>query len=95
MRILVQDEFTPGTLTASKQGKQERLPVESKIESGSGLPCMTTVQSPLKAHDATIAAMAAKVPIAPAMRLSGSERRFVHDRYASTRFACPSMVVLD
>ena len=74
VRILVQDEFTPGTMTTSKQVHKQRFPVESNIESGSGLPCTTTQQNPLKAHDGTLAAMAAQVPIAPTIKLTAAEQ---------------------
>ncbi|UJR08979.1 hypothetical protein I4U23_013229 [Adineta vaga] len=74
VRILVQDEFTPGTITTTKQLQPKRFPIETNIESGSGLPCITTSQSPLKVHDGIVAAMAAKVPIAPTMKLTEGEQ---------------------
>ncbi|CAF4329827.1 unnamed protein product, partial [Adineta steineri] len=50
VRILVQEEFTPGTIMSRKQQiQQKKIPMEANIESGSGLPCTTTIiQSPSK-----------------------------------------------
>ncbi|CAF4051928.1 unnamed protein product [Adineta steineri] len=76
VRILVQEEFTPGTIMSRKQQiQQKKFPIEANIESGSGLPCTTTIiQSPSKVHDGTIASIAAAVPIAPTMKLTDGEQ---------------------
>ncbi|CAF4001820.1 unnamed protein product, partial [Rotaria sp. Silwood2] len=84
VRILVQDEFTPGTMTVNKQGYHKRFPMESNIESGSGLASATTSKNPLKVHDGIIAEMAAKIPIAPTMNLASAEQLIRQTKVAAT-----------
>ncbi|CAF4848127.1 unnamed protein product, partial [Rotaria socialis] len=74
VRILVQDQFTPGTIAAFKGVPQKKFPLESNIELGSGLASATTSQYPSKCHDGNISEMAGKIPIASAMNLATTEQ---------------------
>lgn len=79
VRVLVQDQFTP---VASRQGHRQKLPIENNIQSGSGLP--STPELPFNIHDGTLAAMAAKIPIAPTMNLTDAEELIRQTKVAAT-----------
>jgi hypothetical protein len=85
VRILVQDEFTPGSVMANKHVQQKNFPIESNIESGAGLASkITTPEPPLKVHDGAIASMAARIPIAPTMNLTTAEQLIRQTKVAAT-----------
>jgi hypothetical protein len=65
----------------NKQGQHKKLPIQSTIQSGSGLP---TSDGPMKVHDGTIASMAAAIPIAPTMNLTTAEQIIRQTKVAAT-----------
>jgi hypothetical protein len=72
---------------ANKQGQKKNFPVETNIQTGSGLPSTTTgstSNSPLKVHDGIIASMAAKIPIAPTINLTTAEQLIRQTKVAAT-----------
>ena len=73
---------------ASKYGKNKKLPIETNIQTGSGLPSTTTTSStpdsPLKVHEGIIASIAAKIPIAPTVSLTTAERLIRETKVAAT-----------
>ncbi|CAF0924460.1 unnamed protein product [Rotaria sordida] len=73
-RILVQDEFTP---MVNKHGQQKNFPIETNIQSGSGLPYATTLisEGPLKSHDGVMA---------PTMSLTTAEQIMRQKKAAAT-----------
>ncbi|CAF1289999.1 unnamed protein product [Adineta steineri] len=83
VRILVQDEFTPLT---NKHGQHKNFPMQANIQSGSGLASTTTStpDSPLRVHEGVLAAMAAKIPIAPTMSLKTAEQLIRETKVAAT-----------
>jgi hypothetical protein len=81
VRVLVQDQFTPA---ASRQGHHKNFSIEKNIQSGAGLPTAILAENSLKFHDATIASMAAHIPIAPTMNLTTAEQLIRQKKAAAT-----------
>jgi hypothetical protein len=74
---------------ASKYGQNKNFPIETNIQTGSGLPSTTTTSSttpdsPLKLHDGVIASMAAKIPIAPTISLTTAEQLIRQTKVGAT-----------
>ncbi|CAF3863342.1 unnamed protein product [Rotaria magnacalcarata] len=84
VRILVQDQFIPGTIAAFKRVPQKKFPLESNIELGTGLASTATSQYPSKFHDGNISEMAGKIPIVSAMNLTTTEQLLRQSKIAGT-----------
>ena len=81
VRVLMQDEFIPATITNHhKSTRSRKMPAgESNVSFAA-----TASDGPLKLHDGALAAMAAKVPIAPTMNLTTADQLIRQTEVAAT-----------